>query len=284
MLKLKYQQSFLKIVVYKGEIQARLFKKWVQETRLYLKYSGLNHSQSLDIISKYLGKRAYKYYDQEVLSKRTKLTLGQFFAGLFDYIFPPDFRAQQCDRFDKCSQRGRTVRDFLQRLRDLANTIGDLEEKDIVLAFWRWCESYLRVELTRDGYSADSISLDALEELSIQIERMQNLLEKEARYSDRNHTKDSESENSDAQTSSQYHAKSDSDRDSVSNSSSGLGHEKKHHGRHQHHRSSSFSKIKSEKPETESQEYCTISINSAHLCDRDIFNHFGTPTQGCHDL
>ena len=30
--------------------------------------------------------------------------------------------------------------------------------------------------------------------------------------------------------------------------------------------------------------YCTISINSAHLCDRDIFNHFGTPTQGCHDL
>jgi hypothetical protein len=43
--------------IYKGEIQARLFKKWVRETRLYLTYSGLNRSQSVDIVGKYLAKR-----------------------------------------------------------------------------------------------------------------------------------------------------------------------------------------------------------------------------------
>jgi hypothetical protein len=254
MLKLKYQQSFLKIdppFIYKGEVQAELFKKWVRETRLYLKYSGLNRSQSLDILGKYLRKRAYKYYDQEILSKRKKLTLSQFFSGLFDYVFPPDFRAQQRDRFDECSQHGRNVRDFLQNLRDLANTIGDLEDKDIVLAFWRRCERYLRVELTRDGYSADSIPLQTLEELSIQHERTHNLLEREARdpksgNSVRNRTEDSNSENSDAQTSSRYHTKSDSDQDSVSSSSSGLENEKKRRGRRRRHRlsSSSSSEIK----------------------------------------
>jgi hypothetical protein len=148
--------------IYKGEIQARLFKKRVRETRLYMTYSGLNRSQSLDIVGKYLAKRAYKYYEQEVLSKRMKLTWGQFFAGLFDYIFPPGFLTQQRDRFDECSQHGRTLQDFLQNLRDLANTSGDLEDKDIVLAFWRRCESYLRFELTRDGYSADSITLQVI--------------------------------------------------------------------------------------------------------------------------
>jgi hypothetical protein len=258
MLKLRYQQNFLKVdppFVYKGEVQAELFKKWVRDARLYLKYSGLNRSQSLDILGKYLEKRAYKYYDQEILTKKKKLKLSKFFSGLFDYIFPPDFRAQQRDHFDECCQRGRTVRDFLQNLRDLADTIGDLEDKDVVLAFWRRCESYLRVELTRDGYSANSISLDALEELSIQFERTHSLLEKEARNaeqgnSDQDHTvtEDSESENSDVQTSSQYHhTKSDLDQDSASGSSSG-----RHKKHYRHHRSSSFSKRKPEKSETDS--------------------------------
>jgi hypothetical protein len=263
MLKLRYQQNFLKVdppFVYKGEVQARVFKKWVRETRLYLKYSGLSCPQSLDIIGKYLGKRAYKYYEQEILSKRRKLTLSQFFAGLFDYIFPPDFRAQQRDRFDKCSQHGRTVRDFLQRLRDLANTIGDLKDKDIVLAFWRRCESYLRIELTRDGYSANSISLETLEELSVQHERTHNLLEREARKSEHGDSdqisiklEDSGSEISDVQTSSQYHTGSDSDQDGVSDSSLGLGNDKNHCDRHRHHRLNSFTDMKRESRDYKAQ-------------------------------
>jgi hypothetical protein len=140
MLKLKYQQSFLKVdppFVYKGEVHAETFKKWIREIRLNLKYLGLNHSQSLNILDKYLEKRAYKFYNQEVLSRWKKLTLSQFFTGIFDYIFPPDFRSQQRDHFDECSQCGQTIRDFLQNLCDLSNTIGDLEDKDIVLAFWQ---------------------------------------------------------------------------------------------------------------------------------------------------
>ncbi|KAA1472921.1 hypothetical protein DENSPDRAFT_779094, partial [Dentipellis sp. KUC8613] len=161
-MRLRYAQSFLKLdppFVYSGEVRADLYQKWVREVRLYLRYSGLKTAQGLLVLGKYLSGRAYKWYDREILSAGREITLSDFFLELFDYVFPPDFRSEQRDAFDDCHQRGRSVRDFLQNLLDLANTIGDVSDREIVVAFWRRCDSYLKVDMTREGYSPETLSL-----------------------------------------------------------------------------------------------------------------------------
>jgi len=42
--------------------------------------------------------------------------------------------------------------DYLRKIQDLADTIGDIAEDDIVLAFFRHASVYLRVKLADAGY------------------------------------------------------------------------------------------------------------------------------------
>ncbi|KAJ7460474.1 hypothetical protein B0H11DRAFT_1923877 [Mycena galericulata] len=77
----------------------------------------------------------------------------------------------------------RKVKDFMQHLQDLANTIGNISEQDLVLAFWRRCDSYLRVEFTRLGYEAEIISLKLLMRIAEREEHVHFLIEKERKKS-----------------------------------------------------------------------------------------------------
>ncbi|KAJ7711095.1 hypothetical protein B0H16DRAFT_1416166, partial [Mycena metata] len=128
-----------------------------------------------------MGGKAYKWYDREILNakKKIKWTLSKFFKALFDEMFPVDFRAKQRDLFDACEQGSRKVKDFMQNLQDLANTVGNIADADIVLAFWRRCDSYLRVEFTKLGFEAETISLDRLMEIAEREERVHFLIEEE---------------------------------------------------------------------------------------------------------
>ncbi|KAJ7743410.1 hypothetical protein B0H16DRAFT_1561702 [Mycena metata] len=67
----------------------------------------------------------------------------------------------------------------MQNLQDLANTVGNIADADIVLAFWRRCDSYLRVEFTKLGFEAETISLDRPMEIAEREERVHFLIEEE---------------------------------------------------------------------------------------------------------
>ena len=101
-----------------------------------------------------------------------KYTLTEYFAALFDYIFLADFRMQQRDKFDAYYQGNLSVVDYLRRLQDLADTVGDLDDSDVVLAFWCRCQSYLRSELTRAGYEPSELTTASLETLATCIEHV----------------------------------------------------------------------------------------------------------------
>ena len=155
--KMKYQQSFLKEdppFTYRGEIQVGLFKK-------------------------YLDGRAYRFYERDVLDLKKRYTLTTFFESLFDYVFPADFRMQQRDIFDACRQDGRSVLDFLRKLQEIADTVGDISDRDVVLAFWRRCQPYLRAELTKNGYDATTISVITLESECVRYEKAKRVIDED---------------------------------------------------------------------------------------------------------
>ncbi|KAG1840510.1 hypothetical protein F4604DRAFT_1690746 [Suillus subluteus] len=127
---LKYQQSFIKNdppFTYNGEANATTFKKWVREVRDWKDQARLTTNQSLHMLGKYLGGQAYRFFERDVLDLQKDYSMTEFFEQLFDYVFPPDFRMQQRQRFLECKQDHKhTVHDYLRRLRDLADIAGDL--------------------------------------------------------------------------------------------------------------------------------------------------------------
>ncbi|KZP03059.1 hypothetical protein FIBSPDRAFT_688153, partial [Athelia psychrophila] len=117
---------------YKGEVQASTFNKWVREIQEWTETGLLDAYQSLQACGKFSSDRAYKYYEQEVCNRGLRPALEDYFIGLYEYIFPATYRSAQRDKFDLCEQRTLSVRDYLRRLQDLADTIGGLTDSDIV--------------------------------------------------------------------------------------------------------------------------------------------------------
>ena len=141
--KLKYQQSFLKEdppFTYHGEIQVGLFKKWCHELHDWVKCAQLKQKKSICLAGKYLDGCAYRFYERNILDLKKRYTLTTFFEALLDYVFPADFRMQQRDKFDACHQGRWSILDFLRKLQEIADTVGDIHERDVVLAFWRHCQ------------------------------------------------------------------------------------------------------------------------------------------------
>lgn len=186
MNKLRYQAAFIKDdppFRYNGEVQASTFKKWCREVRAWAQRGCLSEQAAVELSGKYLGGRAYHFFERDVLDLKRRYTLTEFFEHLFDYVFPPDFRMQQCDKFDVCEQRDQSVLDYLHRLHEIADTIGDLSERDIVIAFWRRCKAYLRFEMSKEGTDPSQVSLVALERAALRHERAHRFAEEESRHS-----------------------------------------------------------------------------------------------------
>ncbi|KAG1761943.1 hypothetical protein EDD22DRAFT_1050932 [Suillus occidentalis] len=155
---LKYQQNFIKNeppFTYNGDANATTFKKWVREVRDWTERAHLSTSQSLRMVGKYLSGQAYRFYERDILDLRKPYSLTEFFEQLFDYVFPPDFRMQQQrQRFLDCKQDPKhSVRDYLRRLRNLADTVGDIDDREMVRQFWMNCQPYIKASLVDKGLS-----------------------------------------------------------------------------------------------------------------------------------
>src|SRR5437660_1815482 len=86
---------------------------------------------------------------------------------------------QQRDKFDACKQDNISILDFLGKLQELADTIGDITERETALAFWRHCHPYLHAELTRNGYDVTTISLITLESECVRYEKAQRVIDED---------------------------------------------------------------------------------------------------------
>ncbi len=171
---------------YNGEVQVSTFKRWCREIRSWVQRGCLSEQAGIEMSGKYLGGRAYLFFERGVLAvKKPFLSLAGYFKHLFDYLFPLDFRMQQRDKFDLFEQRELSVLDFLRRLHELADTIGDLDDRDIIIAFWRRCKPYLRFEMLREGLDPSIMSLITLEEAAVRQERAHSAAEEDSKRSKR---------------------------------------------------------------------------------------------------
>jgi hypothetical protein len=114
--------------------------------------------------------------------------------------------------------------DYLRQLQDLADTVGDLEDADVVLAFWRRCQSYIRSELTRASYEPSILTVNDLEALANRIERA----EEASREAQRSPPRDSPEQDSEVLPSDEDSSESETSSDGFDNSENSPESENEH--------------------------------------------------------
>lgn len=79
---------------------------------------------------------------------------------------------QQQQRFLECKQDAKLlVRDYLCCLRNIADTVGDVDEREMVRQFWMNCQPYIRASLVDKGYEPNTVDLDTIEHKSLRVEQ-----------------------------------------------------------------------------------------------------------------
>ena len=68
----------------------------------------------------------------------------------------------QCDEFDACWPLELYALYFLWKLQDIANTVGNLKEDDIILGFWHYCEPYIKAKLAETGFDPVKVPLQEM--------------------------------------------------------------------------------------------------------------------------
>ncbi|KZP02778.1 hypothetical protein FIBSPDRAFT_770033, partial [Athelia psychrophila] len=137
---MKYQQSFLKPIIpemYKGEAEADSFEKFSDQVRDYAKAAFMTAEQAVTMAGARCSGDAYRFFETEVRRGKKKFGLTEFLKGMFDYIFPANFRTSQRILFESQAQRrGQKSVDFIRRLQTIARSAGDVTEREVVRHFW----------------------------------------------------------------------------------------------------------------------------------------------------
>ncbi|KAF8573439.1 hypothetical protein K439DRAFT_1357185, partial [Ramaria rubella] len=102
----------------------------------YLESSRIRSKDQVKCLKKYVKGRAYTFFELESMTTRQCWDLKTFFKELFNYCFPPNFRSEQRKWLVTFGQHDLPVCDYARQIRALANSIGDISERQLTVYFW----------------------------------------------------------------------------------------------------------------------------------------------------
>ncbi|KAJ7041362.1 hypothetical protein C8F04DRAFT_1253067 [Mycena alexandri] len=173
LLRLRLEQSNAKPdppFVYNGEPVFATIERWTYEARQWTTESYIRPKMRVSRVSKYLGGRALSWYMRVVAKNAKKWTLKKFLEALFNQCFPIDFRSIQRKKFQNYAQRGHPVKEYKTDLEVLADSIGDITPRGLIVQFWDGADYEMRRRWAGDGFDPETSTLDELEAAAINYE------------------------------------------------------------------------------------------------------------------
>jgi hypothetical protein len=163
---------------YDGSVDARAYHRFVRESDAYLRDGRVKGRRKIFLLSYYLTDKAYDFYTQKVANDEVNWTLRQFYAELFNYCFPIDYRMQLRKTLAQCHQNDKSIAEYIHELHELFNMIGDIPERDQVLKFWNGSRPVIQKGLWRDNLNPETSSWARVVAQAEVIEISENVAEK----------------------------------------------------------------------------------------------------------
>ncbi|KAK0234512.1 hypothetical protein EDD85DRAFT_774237 [Armillaria nabsnona] len=117
---------------YNGEVDSRLFLKFLNDGTAYVCEGGVPCRERVRKLGAFLTGEAADFYEDLVEDNAREWRLTLFFKELYNYCFPLTYRMEQCRKLKKCFQNELTMKQYDAALRRLWNTIGITSEQEHV--------------------------------------------------------------------------------------------------------------------------------------------------------
>lgn len=128
--------------IYNGDAKIDVFQCWLYSVMDYFKAAHVNGKYCIPCLQHFMSGKAAAFFMREVAMTTRRWELDEFSTNLFDYCFPENFHTGQRVRLTECRQNTRPVHDWTFELRSLADSVGDVPDRQLVLYLWQGSDTY----------------------------------------------------------------------------------------------------------------------------------------------
>jgi hypothetical protein len=121
---------------YDREANAETFTCLVNEFRMYVNMGRVLPEYQVLMVSYQLEGRARDFYNQKVVPSNRTWRMGEFFNGLFEFVFPKDFRIRQRKLLNRTFQNDKRVAAHVALFLQIFHTIGLADDQEKVVKLW----------------------------------------------------------------------------------------------------------------------------------------------------
>jgi len=144
---------------YDGSADSKAFHRFMMEGTAYVKDGNVPDEKQVFMIAHYLTGKGRTFYAEEVAIDPYSWRLRGFFRRLFNYCFPVNYRNMQHDKIAAFMQNSLTVREYLHKLNQMWNTIGERSDRLKVDKFWKGLRREFQHDLWRDKLNPEVSTL-----------------------------------------------------------------------------------------------------------------------------
>ncbi|KAJ3514054.1 hypothetical protein NLJ89_g2595 [Agrocybe chaxingu] len=135
---------------YDGTADTRSYNRFVTEGTAYVHDGRVPRDRRVFVLSYYLSGIAYDFYVQKVSMNVHEWSLPEFFAELFNYAFPINYRMEQRAKLKRTFQNDKRVSAYVHELEELYNMIGVNDPREKVIKLWNGLRASIQRGLWRD--------------------------------------------------------------------------------------------------------------------------------------
>ena len=129
------------------------------ESTAYVKDGNVPEKKQVFIVAHYLTGKGCTFYTEEVAPNPYSWRLPDFFKRLFNFSFLVNYRNMQRDKIATFMQNNLSVREYLHKLNELWNTIGERNDHLKVDKFWKGLQKDFQHDLWKDKLNPEVSTL-----------------------------------------------------------------------------------------------------------------------------
>ncbi|EGN91622.1 hypothetical protein SERLA73DRAFT_80280 [Serpula lacrymans var. lacrymans S7.3] len=157
-------------MVYDGKPDLQEFHQFMVAANTYVREGRVPKRGRVYRLSPFLKGTVYDFFLYKVSPDPYSWRLREFFIGLFNHCFPVDYRMKQRDKLKCCFQDNKTVKEYLYKLTELWNIIGDSDECQRVIQFWTGLNSELQQGLWLKELNPELLSFEEVQATAKRLE------------------------------------------------------------------------------------------------------------------
>ncbi|CAG8640363.1 4466_t:CDS:2, partial [Acaulospora colombiana] len=148
-------------------------------------------------LSNFLEGKALRTFMSIVAPSVNRWTVESVINMFFDELFPTNIRQTLRERFEQAEQGQLSVREWRQKIIDLAARVPDIDDAAKARRFWKGSKGYFRIKWAREGYNAEFDSFNDLYDAALRIEQEELQIRAERNSNNRTELRSSMAEHSD---------------------------------------------------------------------------------------